>query len=275
MADQSKIHSLALQDILLSIADSLNQAQLHLNNVQPYDQFGRPNTTYHLPYLDFTLKVYSEFNETIEPVSDAAAAIPSGTNTGSGTSTTGTTIGSIKPNIAGRVASQGLAIKAPLGTPLTKSALLKFTPVTAGNKSQDNSTQIESTISGRFVAVVPNEGQAQILITCSNTTPVLASGSNPPYEFFIKAKVSNALNEQIANVRVEFNFDEVESEMMNGATISERPIFSISEGLTNSLGEITTKVSVKSVDYLAKKIFFFTINTSNIFQHLSISKMDA
>jgi hypothetical protein len=52
---ESNIHSLALQDILLSIAEGLNKAQNELNNMQPYDEYGRPNTIYHVPYLDFNL----------------------------------------------------------------------------------------------------------------------------------------------------------------------------------------------------------------------------
>lgn len=57
MSDQSKKHTFALQDILSGIADGLNSAQENLNNAQPYDAFGRPNTIYQLPYLDFSLRV--------------------------------------------------------------------------------------------------------------------------------------------------------------------------------------------------------------------------
>ncbi|MGD1847500.1 MAG: hypothetical protein ACFB10_19095 [Salibacteraceae bacterium] len=54
-------NSFALQEILLGISDSLNEAQEALRDVAPYDAYGRPNTTYQLPYLDFDLKVTSEF----------------------------------------------------------------------------------------------------------------------------------------------------------------------------------------------------------------------
>jgi hypothetical protein len=63
MAD-SQIHSLALQDILLSMAEALNKAQNELNNMAPYDEYGRPNTIYHVPYLDFNLQVVTEFENT-------------------------------------------------------------------------------------------------------------------------------------------------------------------------------------------------------------------
>ncbi len=49
--------SLSLNELLASIADSLNEAQEELRSIQPYDEFGRPNTLYTLPYLDFDIKV--------------------------------------------------------------------------------------------------------------------------------------------------------------------------------------------------------------------------
>ena len=60
----------ALQDILLGVADSLNEAQQALRDVEPYDSFGRPNTVYQLPYLDFSLKVTSEFETSETTQSD-------------------------------------------------------------------------------------------------------------------------------------------------------------------------------------------------------------
>lgn len=260
MADQSNIHSLALQDILLSIADSLNQAQQQLNNVSPYDQYGRPSTMYHLPYLDFTLKVFTEFE-----VESSEAP-----NTNSGVVGTGssTVVNSSTNNKANKM-------NGAIGQQLVKSNLLKFTPVTASNvaKNSNNTTQIESTISGRFVAVVPNEGQAQLVLNCQSTAPILKSGNNNRYEFMINVQVKNALNESISNAMVEVNFDAVESLNINGSAISLNPVFSINEGLTNAQGLFSTKVEISSADYNNNKIFFFTINTSNIFQHLSVSKV--
>lgn len=67
MSAGSEIAGLALQDILDGIADGLNEAQQSLRNMAPYDEFGRPNTIYQLPYLDFNLQVTSEFNSYLEP----------------------------------------------------------------------------------------------------------------------------------------------------------------------------------------------------------------
>ena len=61
---QSAYNSLALHEIVLSIADSLNEAQQQLRSMPPYDEYGRPNTLYQLPYLDFNLEVISQFEST-------------------------------------------------------------------------------------------------------------------------------------------------------------------------------------------------------------------
>ncbi len=61
MSSTTTTNSLALHEIVLSIADSLNEAQETLRSVSPYDEYGRPNTLYHVPYLDFNLEVISQF----------------------------------------------------------------------------------------------------------------------------------------------------------------------------------------------------------------------
>ncbi len=67
MSAGSEITGHALQDILDGIADGLNEAQQSLRNMEPYDEYGRPNTIYQLPYLDFSLQVTSEFDSYTTP----------------------------------------------------------------------------------------------------------------------------------------------------------------------------------------------------------------
>lgn len=55
----------ALQDLLVGIADGLDSAQLALRDRPPYDAYGRPNTLYQLPYLDFSLQVSSVYEESV------------------------------------------------------------------------------------------------------------------------------------------------------------------------------------------------------------------
>ncbi|NLE97822.1 MAG: hypothetical protein GX596_07510 [Propionibacterium sp.] len=44
-----------LETVIVGIADSLTEAQEQLSSAAPLDGFGRPNTQYRLPYLDFEL----------------------------------------------------------------------------------------------------------------------------------------------------------------------------------------------------------------------------
>lgn len=60
MSNQDRFVSDSLGALLVSIADGVREAQDSLNSAPPTDAFGRPMTTYHLPYLDFEIKVDME-----------------------------------------------------------------------------------------------------------------------------------------------------------------------------------------------------------------------
>jgi len=129
MSDQSNDVVLSLENILLGIADSLTEAQATLKSIQPYDEYGRPNTIYELPYLDFKLQVTSEFHSETDQL----------------------------PNNVARVSSDYWRFSRPT---------MLFKPV---NNSETTTTQgdITSTISGRFVANAPNQGLPQVFLNTS------------------------------------------------------------------------------------------------------------
>ncbi len=262
MAD-TKIHSLALQDILLSIAEGLNKAQNELNNMQPYDEYGRPNTIYHVPYLDFNLQVVTEFENTSTPV-QAAAVAPMAAS-----------MPALKKGAAKKTAAKGAAMQAAAATTFAAAqpkSFLRFTPVhivAPVNSATKNTAKIESSISGRFVAVVPNEGLPQIFIISETSTPVIKNGK---YAFSIKVQVKNASNEVMSNTRVEFNFDLVTSNSLSDTPIAYRPEFSKNEGLTNVDGKIDVDIEIDETDFNNGSIFCFVINTSNIQKTISVSK---
>jgi hypothetical protein len=60
MSNDSSFVSESLEALLVSIAGGMREAQDALNAVPPVDAYGRPLPTYHLPYLDFELKVDME-----------------------------------------------------------------------------------------------------------------------------------------------------------------------------------------------------------------------
>lgn len=257
MAD-SQLHSLSLQDILMSMAEALNKAQNELNNMPPYDEYGRPNTIYHLPYLDFNLQVVSEF--------------ATATSSGNAPAVAGATVPAPK-SVAGKAAAIATAVPATLyQTPATQRALIRYTPVQTAapvNTATKNTSRIESTISGRFVAVVPNEGLPQVFIVAETSAPALSGGN---YQFTIKAQIKNVANEVMANTRVEFNFDAATSAGLSPLPIGQAPQFAKNEGLTDTNGRIETTVLVNATDYNNGATFCFIINTSNIQKNISVSK---
>lgn len=263
MAD-SNIHTLALQDILLSIAEGLNKAQNELNNMAPYDEYGRPNTIYHVPYLDFNLQVVTEFENTTLPA-QAPAADP---------------MAAAQKVLAKGAAKKTAAKAAAVAAPAVNTAFaaaqprsfLRFTPVhivAPVNSATKNTAKIESSISGRFVAVVPNEGLPQIFIISETTTPVISTGV---YKFSIKVQLKNASNEIMTNTRVEFNFDAVTSNSLSTVPIANKPVFSKNEGLTDKDGRVDVDIALNATDFNNGGTFCFVINTSNIQKTISVSK---
>lgn len=223
MSSTTTTNSLALHEIVLSIADSLNEAQEHLRSMPPYDEYGRPNTLYQLPYLDFNLEVISQF-ETTETSEGGA-----------------------------------LPLKA-----------IRFTPFRSTETTSKNLGSITSNISGRFVAVMPNEGLPQIFLECS--AELGASGTDfIEYELVIRGV--NARNEAVVGQRIEINFDEFTSLGFNSETPVTAPVFtSAKDGYTNSEGKFSVIVRLDSEDYDTDKTFVFKANSGTQFSSIAISK---
>lgn len=229
MSDQSsQAAAFALQEILLGIADGLNEAQQALREQPPYDAYGRPNTMYQLPYLDFSLKVTSEFDETTQTVG-----------------------GGSEPTAA-------------------NWAKLRFRPVKQITTEEETTTsgfEIVSTISGRFVASVPNEGLPQIILLVKATVvDPLAS----PVVADLEVVVSNAAGEILPNTTVEFNYDAEASEAFNDGTTAV-PTFGAAEVKSDATGKATTTVSMDSTEFAAGNFFVIKVNVGTVSKSISIS----
>jgi multidrug efflux pump subunit AcrA (membrane-fusion protein) len=236
----STVNSYALHDILLGIAESLNEAEQQLRNQPPYDAFGRPNTIYQLPYLDFNLQVTTEFEsiDTVETTGDA-----------------GTTATSDKYE------RRMLYSPAPRETATAKSS------------SDSNRTEIYSSISGRFVANVPNEGLPQVILLTTRTEVDATTDPTEP-TFSISATVSNAASELLPNTKVEFNFDEARTLKLNSeVALSAPPAISIGEVITGSDASATVWVILPAAEYAdTDEIFFvFILNVGPVTKLISIS----
>ncbi|MEW7277908.1 hypothetical protein ABW636_04880 [Aquimarina sp. 2201CG1-2-11] len=162
----SEKNAFALKDILVSLADGLSDAQEELNNQAPFDDLGRPNTIYQLPYLDFKLQVVTEFEQ--EEV---------------------------------------------IATEKTMKGALRFTPAKSISNDSDR-IGIFSTISGRFVATVPNEGlpKTELEVDVSEITGTV----NGLYSVNVITTLQNAVGERISNKTVSFNVDETATQEING-----------------------------------------------------------
>lgn len=237
MSSQSENNALALHEILLSISDSLNEAQINLRNMPPYDQYGRPNTLYQLPYLDFHLEVISEF--------DASSVV---------TETSG---------------GDPMSPKMPANGKLAKYApanYLKFTPFKNTETSTAVSNRIVSNISGRFVAILPNEGLPQVYLGIRSK--YLSGGT-----FEITVSLVQATSEPVIGQKIELNFDEATTLAMNGTALSAAPVFVAKEGYTNPTGEFTTNVTMNAGDYSSGKTVILVANSGTIFSSTAISNL--
>ncbi|MEM6721256.1 MAG: hypothetical protein AAF611_18155 [Bacteroidota bacterium] len=232
-------NALTLKQILLGISDSLNEAQNHLRNVKPYDEFGRPNTLYTLPYLDFNLQVEAEFEK------------ETSTDTG-GQTTAGKSVNSIS-----KVYQKGYA------------KALAFKPVVSTTNTDTKETnKVTSTISGRFIAVVPNEGLPQMIV---NATP---KATNDIHIFDIDVEVFNAAGEKISDALVEFNYNQQKTELLNpGKTFGHTTSFlNTSEIRTDANGKAKTQVKVDGVDFANDLILIIEVNVGNVLTKISIQK---
>jgi hypothetical protein len=235
---QSSVNSYALHDILLGIAESLNEAEQQLRNQPPYDAFGRPNTIYQVPYLDFNLQVTTEF-ESIDAVQTTENAGTTATND--------------------KYDRRLLFSPAPRATSTSKSS------------TDTSRTEIFSSISGRFVANVPNEGLPQVILLTERTA-VDVSGADPT--FGITATVSNAANELLPNTKVEFNFDEARTNALNNPLVLVAPpTFDVGEVITGSDAKASATVTLPAAGYAnTTEIFYvFILNVGPVTKLISIS----
>ena len=57
MPVQSRFVGNSIEELLVSLAEGVREAQIALNEGPLVGPSGRPLATYHLPYLDFTIQV--------------------------------------------------------------------------------------------------------------------------------------------------------------------------------------------------------------------------
>lgn len=233
MPNQAQETAFTLQEILLGLSDSLNQAQMQLRDLPLYDQNGMLQPRYELPYLDFNLQVTASF-ETSSSTSGQKA-----------------------------VAHSPYHYR-------EKPMLMMLEPSKPSTHSSTKN-QIVSTISGRFVATMPNQGVPQVMLQCAlqDLTPI-----NGFHQIELSLLVVNTVGEIIPNVLVEFNFNKDKTAALSQTlTTIDGVSLSISEGQTDANGIVKTIVSLPSSDYTADNTFIFEINAGIVNKSISITKI--
>jgi hypothetical protein len=202
-----------IEDILLAIGQGIRDAQDRLNQLEPFDEYGRPRPQYYLPQLDFTLKI----NAVETSTSESGPAQPS------------------------RLRSFAPAEVGALSFGEYRIAPIAFALASPARTTSSATNEVHSTISGRFVAVPPNDGMPQIALT-------IAASAHPDggRKRTIKVMSSHAAGEPVAGATVEFNVDPVSTAALNqlpGAVAVDHVRFFQSGAVaTDAAGVATTAI---------------------------------
>ncbi|PKM29773.1 MAG: hypothetical protein CVV07_08730 [Gammaproteobacteria bacterium HGW-Gammaproteobacteria-11] len=167
MSKSSQFVSSSIEQVLLGLARGLRDAQAVLDEMPPTDSYGRPRSSYHLPYLDFTIKA------TMETTQQGNESEPS--------RNLGVNSARIK--------------KLPL-------MHLKLPSLKANAEPSNNSTELTSTFSGRLVSIPPSNN----LPTNRLLTRAMTDAQKPEVRH-IQVNLSNTVGDRISGAGIEFNLD--------------------------------------------------------------------
>jgi len=202
-----------IEDILLAIGQGIRDAQDRLNQLEPFDEYGRPRPQYYLPQLDFTLKVNAIETRTSES-------------------------GEAQP---GRLRAVAPAETEAIAIGGFRTIPINFALATPGRTSSSTTSEVYSTLSGRFVAVPPNDGMPQIALA-------IAASPHPDggRKRTIRVTSSHAAGEPVAGATVEFNVDLVSTAALNqlpgAVTVDHVRFFESGAVATDAAGVATTAV---------------------------------
>lgn len=169
MSNSSQFVSSSIQQVLLGLARGLRDAQAVLDELPPTDSYGRPRSSYHLPYLDFTIHAAMETSDSAD--TPAAAA---------------------KPALS---ASAAAMRKVPM-------LKLKMPALSAAAEPDTSNTTLTSTLSGRLVSVPPSNN----LPTLRLLTRVTSEAQSPRIKQVL-VNLNNTAGDLITGASIEFNLD--------------------------------------------------------------------
>ena len=189
-----------------------------------------------MPYLDFTLQVETELE------------------------TASTTDGTYDQNTGyGKYAMQEL--------PHSRAPLMTYRPVSKTSSSSETD-KITSSISGRFVAIMPNEGLPQLIIEA------IPKQTNTSNIYDIEVAVFNSAGEKIPGALVEFNYNRDKTILLNTNSILNHNTNFVKQGevTTDVNGIALNTIQIDTTDYDAKNTIQIDINVGTVFTKISIQK---
>ena len=212
-----------IDDYLLALADGIASAQEELNRMSVQTAPGQPAIHYHLPKLDFELKM--SFNLETEK---ATTSTPKS--------------GSPQKAIASKFRRNF-------------SPRLRAMPVNPESSKEHFSSEAVSTISGSFVALPVNGGKPPNILG-------LRTGTTEPGKVTLTVSLKNALGEAISNQAVTLEIDRDFSESLNTERklpVANRPLqpntdFQESSVITDDNGEATATLIIDGKEHAKASI---------------------
>lgn len=207
-----------IEDILVALAEGIRDAQDRLNALEPFDEYGRPRPQYYLPQLDFSLKINAVETRTSE--TGPAPAAPQ-----------------MRAVADGRYGSYAFS---PV-----RAVPINFALASPARTSSATTNEVYSTISGRFVAVPPNDGMPQIALA-------IAAAPHPQggRKRSITVTATHAAGEPVGGATVEFNVDPAATAALNNRSapvpVDHLGLFESGAVITNASG-----VAVTAIDFAA------------------------
>lgn len=201
-----------IEDILLAIGQGIRDAQDRLNQLEPFDEYGRPRPQYYLPQLDFTLKINAVETSTSESGPEQSR------------------LRTFAPAETEAIAFAGI-----------RAMPINFALASPGRTSSSSTSEVYSTISGRFVAVPPNDGMPQVALA-------IAASAHPDggRKRTISVTSSHAAGEPVVGATVEFNVDPVSTAALNqqpgAVTVDHVRFFESGAVVTDAAGLARTAV---------------------------------
>jgi hypothetical protein len=204
-----------IEEILVALAEGIRDAQDRLNALEPFDEYGRPRPQYYLPQLDFSLKINAVETRTTETGPEPAAAR--------------------MRTLAGN-RGEMYAYSPVRATPIN------FALASPSRVSTSATSEAYSTISGRFVAVPPNDGMPQIALAIA-AAPHPQGGRRRR----IAVTSAHAAGEPVGGATIEFNVDPVATAALNNLSapvlIDHLAFFENGTVVTDAAGAAVTAVN--------------------------------